>query len=203
MKILIIGFQRSGTTLIRRLFDIHPDVQRMVHERRVLNNKNLVKRIRRERRLKIVSKDGFSIDINIDKNWGEKVPWVSDGKDIIRYTNKWLEEFGEDARIIHITRHPKDVANSNKKKFNVSNTESLQKSSMSNVRNVLSNDSRYIEVTFEDLVTKPRRTLKGLFKFCKLKHTESVLNEVASAKKDKLRYFDGINPDRAFAFKKK
>ncbi len=59
-----------------------------------------------------------------------------------------------------------------------------------------------MEVSFEDLVTDPKPILKEIFKFCKLSYSDEILDEVSSAKKDKLRYFDGINPDRAYAYKK-
>jgi len=198
MKILVIGFQRSGTTLLRRLFNIHPDIVCMLHEKKVLKNKINIETLLKGKTTK------FGVDIN--QTWGEKVPWFTkSGSDIVRYTKEWLSIFESDARIIHVTRHPQDVANSNYKTFKVKNkkqTMSNQEASLKRIRKEFSYDKRYMEITFEELVTEPRRVLTELFKFCKLDHSKKTIDKIASAKKDKLRYFDGINPDRAFAYRR-
>ena len=57
-------------------------------------------------------------------------------------------------------------------------------------------------VSFETLVSSPKKTMKMIFAFCKLRNDKKVIDSVSSAKKDSLRYFDGINADRAFSYKK-
>jgi hypothetical protein len=204
MKILVIGFQRSGTTLLRRLIQIHPEVQFMVHEKRLLNHAKYIRSIRENNTVHYKSrKEEYKIDTT--KHWGEKTPWFSStGSEITRYTKKWFNEFKDEARVIHIYRNSQDVANSNLRKFKFGRRQTIHKhrKSLKIVRRKLSNDKRYIEVSFEELVTKPKRILKELFKFCKISYTDEVLEEVSSAKRDKLRYFDGINPDRANAYLK-
>lgn len=43
MKILVVGFPRSGTTLTYRIFKTHPQVEEMNFEKYVLLNKSLIK----------------------------------------------------------------------------------------------------------------------------------------------------------------
>ena len=61
---------------------------------------------------------------------------------------------------------------------------------------------RYKEVSFEDLVTNPSIISKDIFKFCGLDYSDKVVKEVIAPGK-RWKYFDKINPDRAFAYKNK
>lgn len=205
MKILIIGFQRSGTTLLRRLLDIHPDIQIMIHEDRILKKKKNVEAI----------KQGFFIynkrryaEVEVNKPWGEKVPWYGiSGNDAVTYSKKWLSLFGDNARVIHIIRNINDVVNSNLAFKSVRDKKEKIKEkrikSVWNVRERLCNYERYMEITFEDLVTKPKETMEEVLKFCNLRHPYNVVMEIVNARRDKLRYFDRINPKRAFAYRGK
>ena len=74
MKILIVGFQRSGTTLLRRILHSHPEVRRIFHEEFLLK--------------KCPTKDSLhrylmNYDIFPDEdNWGEKVPFYPSARKI-------------------------------------------------------------------------------------------------------------------------
>jgi hypothetical protein len=174
----------------------------MVHEKRLLNHSKYIRSIRQKNRVHYKSKKEEYI-IDTTKHWGEKTPWFSDtGSEIIRYTKKWFNEFQDEARVIHIYRNSQDVSNSNFNTFGIRVAIRRHKKSLKIVRKKLSKDIRYKEVSFEELVTTPKPILKELFKFCKLSYTDEVINEITSAKRDKLRYFDGINPDRANAYLK-
>lgn len=206
MQILITGFQRSGTTLLRRLIDLHPDVQIMIHEGRVLKNANNVRAIKEG--LFIYDNKRIRVEVDVNKNWGEKIPWYNgSGNDALNYCRKWMILFGESARVIHIIRDVNDVVNSNLAFKPVKDKEAAIRSkcvgSVKNVRNYLKSNERYMEVTFEDLVAKPRITLKRVFRFCELNRSDAVVNKITSARRDKLKYFDRINPDRAFAHRRK
>jgi len=192
MKILIIGFQRGGTTLLRRLMHNHPDVQCMIHEKRILNRKD----------------NGESLlnDLDIDKtgNWGEKVPWnSSDGSEIIIYGKKWLEEFGDEARIVHIVRHPVDSGLSNQRLgwMQLNRAVDNAQKSIPLVINAFKNDNRYLAIAFEDLVTNPEKVLKKIFKFCVL-NDDGASRDISNLKKKDLRYYDGIKASKAYEYKK-
>jgi len=89
MKILIVGFQRSGTTLIRRLFAMHPEIKLLAHENFFLakygNNKK-----------KISTHIHNWKQVNIDKdNWGDKTPYYPNIRKIPvrKYCDMWLDMF--------------------------------------------------------------------------------------------------------------
>ena len=101
-KILITGMQRSGTTMLRRMFHYHPDVEFMLHEQHSLMKKG--KNFKR---------------LLGDFNCGEKNPYWAPCQYtrpyMIKYAKKWQSTF-KCHKIIHIVRHPVSVAESNKKK---------------------------------------------------------------------------------------
>jgi len=118
MKILVIGFQRSGTTLLRRLIDLHPNVLWILHETRLLSKEGLtnVNVISRYIKNNISNAESYKFATILKKNWGEKLPWYGNGSNIIYYANKWSNIFRDESKIIHIVRHPIDVALSNVEK---------------------------------------------------------------------------------------
>lgn len=202
MKILVIGFQRSGTTLLRRLLEFHPDIKIMLHETRFLKskkkqtNKQIVDYLINYK----VKNQIYTGKDPITETWGEKVPWAGNGRDIISYSNRWVAKFGEEACIIHIVRHPMDVALSNHRKTNA-NIRAVIKNYSESVPRVIENiDSLLIK--FEDLVIHPKKILKRIFNYCQVNSEEKILNKIVKADKKQLRYFNSINKSRAFAYKK-
>lgn len=203
-RILIIGFQRGGTTLTRRIFHFHPDVLGILHEDRVLNKTtNVSKYID-----KIRAKEWNDLEPNRDLNgwvWGEKVPWSSNtGSDIISYANRWLRLFGKNARIVHVLRHPVDVGLSNAKRGWLP-LDSGIKGVMQSTPRVINalNGPNYKGVVFEDLLKYPEDTLSDLFRFCNIDNSDLVISNIIKPSTKKFRYFDGIDASRAFAYKKK
>ncbi|MFW9871504.1 MAG: sulfotransferase [Candidatus Thorarchaeota archaeon] len=192
-KILIIGFQHSGTTLLRALINSHPQVSMIYHEGRIIElNKS------KEFIMKIVSDmvypDGKKM------SWGDKIPWM-DGKGdrIIRLSKRWLKFFGKSARVILILRHPLDIALSIAPVQYKKELKLIMRSTPK-VIDFVNQDRRCSVVLYEDLVLKPYETLRELFLFCGLRADKKVVRRVAE-KKD-LR-FGGINPKRAFAYRRK
>jgi len=111
MQILIVGLQRSGTTLLRRLITMHPDVKSIAHELFLLSqlkNKEEIKNYLKSR------------NINTEtQTWGDKTPYYPNikGMPVVKYCQTWIDYFGKKARVVHVVRHPYDVAFSNNHKY--------------------------------------------------------------------------------------
>ena len=108
MKILVVGIGRSGTTLTFRIFRNNPQVQKAFLEHCILqfyDNRDQLERkhpcfkgtccekinYTTDKIVRNVSPHRGQVDITIDE-----------------YCEKWLDWFGDEARIIHIIRHPLD-----------------------------------------------------------------------------------------------
>lgn len=195
MKILIIGFQRSGTTLLRRIFQVHPDVQKMFHEKFLLKICSDKKTL-----------ENFLINFDIDPirdNWGEKVPFYPGARKIpaIKYCEMWKEYFGKQAKIIHIVRHPIDVANSITEKYgtNFNRGLTIYKNIMPAVVPNLLKDPSVLSIKYESLLLNPEAYVQKMYKFCGLRKSnfKKRLEKLANNRYKK------IDPTRAFAFREK
>lgn len=197
MKILIIGFQRSGTTLTRRIVQGHPEVKRIFHEQFLLNKfpniKNLLSYVR-------------SLDIDPKQdNWGEKVPFYPSAKGypITKYCEAWNEYFGKQSRILHIVRHPLDVSFSvvNKYKANFDHPLALyQRRMVKYIPKIMEMDNTFT-FKYEDLLLNPEKLIPRIFWFCgvdKNADFRSYLSTITDSKR-----YRKINKSRAFAYKKK
>lgn len=218
MKILVIGFQRSGTTLLKDLIWKHPQVKHMFHEvalakfqkdhlmnslwlpdKSIRNNYQGTSWYRKE------------IDFDLDScTWGEKVPYwmpkISKGFNgpVGKYCSIWNQYFRNEARILHIIRHPLDVGISTKKRGFTRGVRRpvnqykkvlpvvLKQFKTFGIKNIL-------HVQFENLVTKPKECLMRIYKFCGLGNGEKLVRGVINNKN--IFRFKKINPERAFSHK--
>ena len=197
MKILIIGFQRSGTTLMRRIINEHPEVTKIFHEQFLLN-KFIDK--------KILFDYLRSGDIDLKNgNWGEKVPFYPSvkGFPVINYCETWNDYFGRGSRILHVVRHPLDVVFSVVNKYKNQNFDyalALYKERMIKyIPKIMEMDNTFT-FKYEDLLLNPDKLIPRIFWFCGLdKDTDFklYLSKIANSKYQK------INKSRAFAYKKK
>ena len=196
MNILIIGFQRSGTTLLRRLLQLHPQVRRLYHEFFFFD-----KCKDKQSLIHYVSQRG--VDTNKD-NWGEKCPYYPNikGIPVYKYCEKWNRYFGGNSRILHIVRHPYDVAISNVKKFkhikSYDNPIKLYKKVVP--PNVVKLEKMKSVYTFkyEDLLLDPDGMMFKIYKHCGLKPDINFKKKMRSIQNHR---YQKIDPSRAFAYK--
>lgn len=217
MKILVTGFQRSGTTLLKDLIWKHPDVAHMFHEVALLkfSKKHLLtanflpdKKIKNN--YQGVMPYQFKVNFSLKKGtWGEKIPYwgpkVYKGynKFVTRYCRQWNKYFGDKARIIHIIRHPMDVAISTKNRgFTKGITRPIKvyKTTMPQVLNLMQDIDNIKHVQFENLVTNPEKTLREIYQFCGLRHGDKILHRIIHNKN--IFRFKTINKKRAYNFKR-
>ena len=195
-KILITGYQHSGTTLLMQLLRNHPQVGWIEMEESYIEyNKP------KEWLVQMASKRVFNLNKRV---WGEKIPWGHRPEDknadrAIAFTKRWIKFFGKKSRILHILRHPIDVASSERTDGNPSNKTLIQ---------IFNSVPQYIDFTnqreccativYEDLVTNPRKHLHNIFNFCGIMSTQKILDRVENSHLK----FGKINADRAYAYKK-
>lgn len=195
-RIFITGFQRGGTTLLRRLLHNHPDIECMIHERRILNR---VKNFEEKTIIKVVKKYP-KWEGNVEGIWGEKVPWNSPtGQEIINYMNKWQKAFGDNACYINIIRNPIDAGKSNAKLdlLSLSATKNNWDLSMPVVTRFI-NRIGGINIVYENLVITPKPVLKKIFDYCNLDCSRETIDYISSLDREALRYFNKIDSSRAF-----
>lgn len=196
MNILLTGMQRSGTTLLRRIFTIHPQVKRMFHESFFLtkcaNPTLLTRRI-------------TATNINPKKDiWGEKCPYYPNIRKIKPedYCEKLHRWYPKKFRVIHIVRHPIDVANSNVKKFkyvkNIQSPIAMYKRIIPRIVSAFFDAPYVLNVKYEHLLMNPDIVIPEMYDFCNLKPD---VDYKARLKKLANKKYQEINSDRAFAFR--
>ena len=110
VKILVIGFQNSGTTVFGRILGFHPEVKVLLNEEFILKERHGegLNTIPREN---LSSRVGFDIDLC---NWGEKLTILNasmprTGGTIVDYAKIWKDYFSPDYKVLWVIRHPVDV----------------------------------------------------------------------------------------------
>lgn len=197
VKLLITGFKHSGTTMLMQLLRSHPQVGWIEMEEGYIEYdkpKDWVLMMAKKRAPNMK-----------EKLWGDKLPWGERDDDIdakrpIRFSNKWLNMFGKQARILHILRHPIDVASSGRNDGEPG--EIVLKEILNSVPkyiDFINNHIKIATIVYENLVMNPHKHLSNIFNFLEIISSEKVIDNVANTKLK----FDKINSDRAYAFQKK
>jgi len=223
LKILIIGFQRSGSMLLADLISKHPDVKDIFFDvgiisgrtqSEILDLKELHK-VRTPTKVTTNEKEIFTkatlpvtFDLN-EANWGERVvyyqeqlihftkPFISP----ITYIKQWREHFGEDALVLHIIRHPLDVALSSER-LNGQSVRPLKQMMLVVPKLMLQisvEKLNYVQnVKFESLVTAPKETLIQIFKRIGVNTSEEMVEGIMN--NPQIIKYGQIQQDRAFTF---
>jgi len=168
MRILITGFQRSGTTLLRRLVTMHPNVRSIMHEEFLLiknPNDSSVKRFINNRNVKP------------NENWGDKTPYYPNIRrvPVKTYFERWINIFGKkESRIINVYRHPYDVAFSVDNKYNGQNfikAISLYRRAIPRALETI-DMPEVLSFKYEELVSNPDKVVPMIYDFCGLKQID-------------------------------
>jgi len=95
------------------------------------------------------------------------------------------------------------VAISSKKTFDQSATRIMKvfAASMPKFVSAALADERIMLVKFEELVGDTTSVLARIFDYCGLQSGEDLMGKIASSGRSELRYFDHVEPNRAFAHK--
>ena len=196
-KLLITGYKHSGTTMLMQLLRSHPQVGWIEFE------EGYIEYDKPKEWVIMMAKKRVS---NLkEKVWGEKLPWGDRDSDknserSIGFTKKWLKYFRNDARVIHIIRHPIDAASSGRPDGHPG--DDALKQILKTVPLYIdfsNNDKRIASVCYEDLLIEPRIHLDKIFNFLGIVSSQKVLDVVTNTKLK----FGKINADRAYAFEKK
>lgn len=161
--ILIIGFERSGTTLLRRLISMHPHLEfDLLHERRELlkyeNPEDAIKNYKMK-----TKQAGIYLGSIASVESGEKVPYIS-SKFIKKYISKW-KKFWPDSIIFHIIRDCNKCALSANRVFkkDIEQTKKLYIENVPIVIEFLRNYKNVHVIKFERLIGDPKKSLKEIY----------------------------------------
>ena len=187
IKIFIIGYQHSGTTLLHQLLKAHPQVGWIENEENYIEydkDKHWVEMMAKK---KVADLKKFA--------WGEKTPWIDvKGHRIISLCNKWCKYFKRDARILHIIRNPLDVCLSlNPNPDYIRGVIDIILRSLPVVINYLNSNRRAATIVFEDLVCDPENKLESILNFLGLETNDKIIKKIMSSELK----FGKINSDRA------
>jgi len=172
MKILVVGFPRSGTTLMYRIFKTHPQVEKMYFEKWLLKHPEKTKN---------------NIEFKKGHTFGSKVIYAKRvigkiGKtkyNIVDYCNDWNKRFKDEARIIQIIRYPLDSLNSlviSKKKHPIGpGATTVYKEYLKYISKYsldIAALDNCLTIKYEDLVTNPDKVIPRLYKHCNIKNVK-------------------------------
>ena len=195
MKILITGYSRSGTTLVRKLIAAHHQVVGILHETMILiANRGIVGKTMYgwQGGEPVTLESGCNMERD---HWGEKVlydyPCIDGGViDALDYCMFWNECFLPDSRIVNILRYPFDVvlSSANKRKTTVEKAAMIYKHWMPRMVHEISALPNVLNVRFEDLLHDSFDTLERVFNHCEIDCSKAAITGAIS----------GSTPDIAF-----
>ncbi len=196
---LIIGYERSGTTLLRRLVSMHPGLDYdLVHE----NSKKLLRCKTKKDALNGLTyptkQAGKLTGGMMSVRAGQKVPYVS--FKFIRGVIRHFKALFGDVRIIHIVRDPIRAINSQVRTFKRKSLRCVE-DYFNSVPKTMSHVDGYM-IRFEQLMGSPIETLSRLYEWMGQEVDEHYITKAISTRdpwKHKsrimcgLRYFDSVS----------
>jgi len=204
LPVLIIGYERSGTTLLRRLVSMHPGLKYdLVHEKR----KWLMNAKTKEEALDVLTFDsnqaGKKTGGTSSVRSGQKIPYANFGT-IKRAIDKFYSFFPE-FYLMHIIRNPLTTINSQVKSFNRKPQQCIKNwfSSVPLVYKYARSKPNNCVICYENLVTEPKTTLEHIYKWMGQEVSGEYIEKVINTRENwdyngrqmpGLRRFDSIIP---------
>jgi hypothetical protein len=182
--LLILGYERSGTTLLRRIVSMHPSLEYdIVHEQkeklfRSKTKKDAIHNLTMKSKQNGVFTGGISSIVS-----GQKIPYLDleTAKKAIDKFSYFFNEFW----IIHIIRNKEDAINSQIRTFKRKKHFCVQRydSSVPGVIGLLQERDNVLTVKFEDILDSPLDFTKYLYEWIgDFKENDSFVNKVISTK---------------------
>lgn len=185
MKVLIMSFPRSGTSLLHRILKRHHDMTSMYYESLLLWR-------HRDKNVKTLF-PGFADG----DNSGEKIiyehKYIGHKKEYtyLDYCDMWFDKFGDEAKIIQIVRHPYDQWNSVvRRKYIARKTVHTIPTSLNRYFTCVPQFTEQImkypnslSIKYEDLTRNPKDCMTRLYKHCGLDPDRSRFKETITDRK--------------------
>jgi len=204
IPLLIIGYERSGTTLLRRLTSMHPELEAdIVHEKR----KWLMSAQTREEALDVLTfssrQAGKETGGKSSVRSGQKMPYAN-FKSIKEAVEKFYSFF-PNSYLMHIIRDPVTTINSQVKSFNRNPKRCIKNwfSSVPLTYKYARSMPNNCVVCYENLVTNPREVLGNIYEWMGQRVSDEHLEKVITTRENwdyngrkmpGLRRFDTIIP---------
>jgi len=178
--ILIMGFERSGTTLLRRLISMCPALRYdLLHEQWRLQTYATASEAINNYRMPC-RQAGKLTGGNASIESGEKIAYYDNWMRAIAYYNKW-RCFWPHAKVLHIIRDPNDVARSCYNTFerDIKLTERAWEESVSTILNTTFDDKNCIVVSYEWLIENQTDALRSLYNIiCGMEYESPILHAI-------------------------
>lgn len=196
MQILLIGFKGSGATILRRMFSVHPNITGGYADKYLMNRFDDVKG----------SKKYIGRKYNtFNSNWFESISFY-DEINVVDYCRKWIRVFGDTAKIVHIIRHPYDVALTLSKREHGDHdvlVDALEtyKEKMRVIIPKLTNMRHVLNIKYEDLLLSPDDMLPLVYDHCEI--LPDIDFRAALLSKDSPKFINSLDTSGVFSHKYK
>lgn len=179
----ITGYERSGTTMLRRLVSMHPELDyEIIHERRKLlmnssSAKDAIKNMTYD-----ATQAGKKTGSIMSVLSGQKIPYINYNQ-AASSVDKFVSLF-PNAFILHIVRNPISAINSQVKTFNRNPNKCVNNyfNSVPNTKKMLEKRANVRTVLYEDVVSDPLNSVKSIYEWMGKPVNESYIDKVISTR---------------------
>ena len=173
MNVFITGFERSGTTLLRRIVSMWPGFHMdLIHEEKKLFTYKTAQE----------AENNYFNEYSHIK-CGEKVPYYGNTHFIVNYISKF-REFWPDSMIFHMLRTPEQVIKSCKRTFMrpTNLTEKVYNNDLLIMTNYLREEPNCIGINYDNLIQNPKEMVKLIYERLGSVPGDDVIEKIISTK---------------------